>query len=162
MSREESNTYQINKAGVEQRDLFITKIKSLNNRISNNKFKLNLLFSILSSLMIIILISISSDIAYHKKTFSLKNIYRNNKNEPGSESDLYNYIGFSLLNFHINYNNTNFEEKFSFCRMGDCKQKSYENFNLTNYDINGKELEKNICLIFDYFKVSGYVVNKIK
>jgi hypothetical protein len=165
MSREESIKYQNDKAYFEQRDLYITKIKNLNNRILNNKFKLNLLLSILSILMIIILISITNDIAYHKKKFNFKNKNKNkNINELvkilyDSDTDLYDSIGFSLLNFHIIYNDTIFVENFSFCGIGDCRQKSYQNFNISNFDVNEKELGKNICTIFDFFKISGYIVN---
>ena len=42
--------------------------------------------------------------------------------------------------------------------MGDCKQDSYKDFNLTEFDKTGKEFSHDICNIFDVFKVSGYVV----
>ena len=71
MSKENYSTILPNsKVNREQRDCFIAKVKILNNRILNNKFKISLLSSILSSLMIIILISIKSDIAIHSKPSS--------------------------------------------------------------------------------------------
>jgi len=145
MSREENSiSFQNTKENMDQREEFITKVKKLNNRILNNKFKINLLVSSLSSLFIIIMISINSDIAYHRNKF---------------EKNLFHSIGFSFINFNIIYNKTKFNENFSFCRMGDCKQNSYKDFNLTDFDVHQKEFKTDICKIFDIFKVSGYVVN---